>query len=176
MVRPHSVFPGAIGSGAGLPAAVEPGNGSPPAAAAVPPPVAGEDSASILVVDDEPVNRKVLVHQIAAEGYEIGKAASGPEALARIEEHPYDLVLLDIMMPRMTGYEVCRTLRQSYPLDEVGSFDRLALVGFPSKRPPTAFARQRPGRRTASGSSLRGHQSRPLADARGRRADEKMSP
>ncbi len=78
-----------------------------------------EGSARILVVDDEPVNRQVLVNQLAAQGYEITPAASGPEALAAIDRRPADLVLLDVMMPRMSGYEVCRALRERFPLDEL---------------------------------------------------------
>ncbi|MCP4664245.1 MAG: response regulator, partial [bacterium] len=78
-----------------------------------------EGSARILVVDDEPVIRQVLVNQLAAEGYAITQAASGAEALARVEERLPDLVLLDVMMPRMSGYEVCRTLRERYTLDEL---------------------------------------------------------
>ncbi|MCP4658352.1 MAG: response regulator, partial [bacterium] len=89
------------------------------AAVAAPERVAGEDSTSILVVDDEPVIRQVLVNQLAPEGYAITQAASGPEALKRIEERPCDLVLLDVMMPRMSGYEVCRALRERHPLDEL---------------------------------------------------------
>ncbi len=80
---------------------------------------AGEDSARILVVDDEPVIRQVLVNQLAAEGYAITQATSGAEALAQIEECLPDLVLLDVMMPRMSGYEVCRTLRKRNSLEEL---------------------------------------------------------
>jgi class 3 adenylate cyclase len=65
----------------------------------------------ILVVDDTPVNVKLLADLLGAKGYTVITAASGKEALAKVEaEHPH-LVLLDVMMPGMTGYEVCRTLR-----------------------------------------------------------------
>lgn len=69
------------------------------------------EGAPILVVDDEPVNRQVLVNQLTAEGYRVAQAASGAEALAFLEEHRPELMLLDVMMPRMSGFEVCRTLR-----------------------------------------------------------------
>lgn len=67
---------------------------------------------TVLVVDDEPVNRQVLVNQLALEHYRIVEAADGEQALEAFEaEHP-DLVLLDVMMPRMSGYDVCRRLRE----------------------------------------------------------------
>ncbi|MEM7584525.1 MAG: ATP-binding protein [Acidobacteriota bacterium] len=75
------------------------------------------EAATLLVVDDEPVNRQVLVNQLTAEGYRVVQAASGPEALELIEGQTPDLVLLDVMMPKMSGYEVCRTLRRDHPID-----------------------------------------------------------
>ncbi len=67
--------------------------------------------AKILVVDDGPLNVKLLADLLAAKGYRTCTAASGPEALARLDaEHP-DLVLLDVMMPGMSGYEVCQAIR-----------------------------------------------------------------
>jgi adenylate cyclase len=65
----------------------------------------------VLVVDDTPVNLKLLADLLAAKGYQVTTATSGTEALARIEAEPPDLVLLDVMMPGMSGYEVCRTIR-----------------------------------------------------------------
>lgn len=69
------------------------------------------DSAKILVVDDTPLNVKMLADVLAFKGHQVVTAASGAEALAKIEsEHP-DLVLLDVMMPGMNGYEVCQKIR-----------------------------------------------------------------
>ena len=68
-------------------------------------------SARILVVDDTPANVKLLVDLLAAKGYRPVAAASGEEALARIAEQVPDLVLLDIMMPGLSGYDVCRRIR-----------------------------------------------------------------
>ncbi|MBW2264174.1 MAG: diguanylate cyclase, partial [Deltaproteobacteria bacterium] len=65
----------------------------------------------LLVVDDEPVNRQVLINQLSLHPYEIIQASGGEEALEALERAQPDLVLLDIMMPRMSGYEVCRRLR-----------------------------------------------------------------
>jgi CheY-like chemotaxis protein len=64
----------------------------------------------ILVVDDEPAMGRLIKMCLAAEGYEIRVTASGPEALKMAEESLPDLVILDIMMPEMTGYEVCEQL------------------------------------------------------------------
>jgi len=65
----------------------------------------------ILVVDDIPVNVKLLADILTAKGYEVTTASSGPEALASITANPPQLVLLDVMMPGMTGYEVCEIVR-----------------------------------------------------------------
>ncbi len=70
-------------------------------------------SARILVVDDTPVNVKLLADVLTAKGYAVVTAASGAEALAKVEGERPDLVLLDVMMPGMSGYEVCQKLRES---------------------------------------------------------------
>ena len=67
--------------------------------------------ARILVVDDTPANVKLLVDVLTAKGYQLSAAANGEEALARIAEQAPDLVLLDIMMPGLSGYDVCRRIR-----------------------------------------------------------------
>jgi class 3 adenylate cyclase len=67
----------------------------------------------ILVVDDVPSNIRVLDAILAARGYEVLAASSGPEALARVAEDRPELVLLDILMPGMDGYEVCERIRRS---------------------------------------------------------------
>ena len=65
----------------------------------------------ILIVDDNPTNVKVLQTRLAAEGYEILTAADGEQGLAAAREHTPDLILLDVMMPKLDGFEVCRRLR-----------------------------------------------------------------
>ena len=67
--------------------------------------------AKILVVDDTPQNVKLLADLLTVKGYEVVTAASGAEALARIEAERPDLVLLDVVMPGMSGYEVCQRIR-----------------------------------------------------------------
>ncbi|MBI2158695.1 MAG: response regulator [Candidatus Rokubacteria bacterium] len=69
--------------------------------------------AKILVVDDTAVNVKLLADLLTAKGYATFTASSGPEALATVAKEGPDLVLLDVMMPGMSGYEVCRKLRDN---------------------------------------------------------------
>ncbi len=67
--------------------------------------------AAILVVDDVPANVRLLADVLGARGYRVVTAASGPEALDAVDRERPDLVLLDVMMPGMTGYEVCAKIR-----------------------------------------------------------------
>jgi len=71
------------------------------------------ERARILVVDDTAVNLKLLGDLLSAKGYQVSTAASGAEALEKIDKTPPDLVLLDVMMPGMSGYEVCKKLREN---------------------------------------------------------------
>src|SRR5918912_3850918 len=66
---------------------------------------------TILVVDDLAQNVRLLEAILAPRGYRVASAGSGREALATAAAGPVDLVLLDILMPGMDGYEVCRALR-----------------------------------------------------------------
>ena len=69
------------------------------------------EPARILVVDDTPANVKLLADLAAVSGYRVSTASSGAEALAAIAAAPPDLVLLDVVMPGMSGYDVCREIR-----------------------------------------------------------------
>jgi len=71
------------------------------------------EEATILVVDDTEVNRRLLSDVLGAKGYSMLTASSGAEALALIREKRPDLVLLDVVMPGLSGYEVCRSIRAS---------------------------------------------------------------
>src|SRR5687768_3399944 len=70
-----------------------------------------ERAATVLVVDDTPANCEMLEAILAPRGYAVVVARSGEEALQRVKSQPPDLVLLDIVMPGIDGYEVCRRLR-----------------------------------------------------------------
>ena len=76
----------------------------------------GEWKAKILIVDDEVINLQVLMNQLSLNNYDILTASDGREVLSLVKEHHVDLVILDIMMPGMPGYEVCHKLRESYSL------------------------------------------------------------
>jgi two-component system, OmpR family, response regulator MprA len=67
---------------------------------------------TILVVDDDPKIRSVLERGLRFEGYDVQIAAGGQEAMQLARETPFDLVVLDLTMPRMDGLEVCRRLRR----------------------------------------------------------------
>jgi putative two-component system response regulator len=65
----------------------------------------------ILVVDDNELNCKYLTSELEDEGYLVSTAADGEQALVAVAEDPPDLILLDVMMPKLDGYEVCRRLK-----------------------------------------------------------------
>jgi len=69
------------------------------------------DPARILVVDDNETNRDILVTRLQAHGYETLQAADGEEALNAARRHAPDLILLDVMMPKIDGIEVCRQIK-----------------------------------------------------------------
>ena len=73
----------------------------------------------ILVVDDEPLNRKLIQAMLKPQGYEVALAEDGADCLAKVEADPPDLILMDIMMPNMNGFEV---------VTELKSRDHLALI------------------------------------------------
>ncbi len=67
--------------------------------------------ARVLVVDDEPTDRLLLRRILGRQGYEVAEAVDGREALAEVARRLPDLILLDVVMPVMDGYEVCRALK-----------------------------------------------------------------
>ncbi|HYO02981.1 MAG TPA: response regulator [Mycobacterium sp.] len=67
--------------------------------------------ATVLAVDDQPANLRLLDAVLTPRGYRVLTASSGPDALALLESGDVDLVLLDVVMPDMDGYEVCRRIR-----------------------------------------------------------------
>ncbi len=69
--------------------------------------------ATILIVDDEPSNVDMLCQELEEEGYNLLTAYNGEEALIKVQEHQPDLILLDVMMPNVDGFSVCRILKGS---------------------------------------------------------------
>lgn len=67
--------------------------------------------ARILVVEDEPAQREVLAYNLEAEGYVVSRAENGEDALLLVEEDKPDIIVLDWMMPHLSGIEVCRRLK-----------------------------------------------------------------
>ena len=69
-------------------------------------------SRTILAVDDEPTLLETLAYNLEQDGYRVIRAADGREALTRFRAEPVDLVVLDLMLPELSGMEVCRIIRQ----------------------------------------------------------------
>nr|WP_321252979.1 phosphate regulon transcriptional regulator PhoB [uncultured Ruegeria sp.] len=69
------------------------------------------DQPTVLVVEDEPAQREVLAYNLEAEGFRVSKAANGDEALLLVDEDSPDIIVLDWMMPNLSGIEVCRRLK-----------------------------------------------------------------
>jgi diguanylate cyclase (GGDEF)-like protein len=74
---------------------------------------------TILIVDDEPLIVQLLEEHLQSEGYDTLHAYSGEEALQVLQKHRPDLVILDLMLPGMDGYEVCRLMQQDHRLNHI---------------------------------------------------------
>ena len=72
-------------------------------------------TARILIVDDVPANTRLLEAKLSAEYYQVASAKDGFEALRMARDWQPDLILLDVMMPGMDGFECCRRLKQTRP-------------------------------------------------------------
>lgn len=77
------------------------------------------DESWLLVVDDNPMNREMLLRRLQRENYRVTVAGSGSEAIEFLEERPYDLILLDMMMPEMDGLEMLSIIRSRYAMLEL---------------------------------------------------------
>lgn len=80
---------------------------------------------SVLVVDDEEALRSVLSNELINEGYDVRTASDGDDAMTEIDKTPFDLVLLDIKMPRVSGFEVLKHIRE-----HAGGTKVVMLTGF----------------------------------------------
>ena len=83
------------------------------------------EKSRILVVDDEEALRSVLSSELASGGYDVVAAADGDEAITSIQNKKFDLVLLDIKMPKVDGFEVLKFIKKSHPTVKV-----IMLTGF----------------------------------------------
>jgi len=79
----------------------------------------GNTSAHILVVDDEPDISALVAYHLARETYRVRTAATGPEALRALESEVPDLVVLDLMLPGLSGLDVLREIRRNEAWKEV---------------------------------------------------------
>ena len=79
----------------------------------------GARKSRVMVVDDDPDTLLILAHYVEREGFQAIKASSGAECLRQIAEQGADVVLLDLMMPEMDGFEVCRKLKNDPDTAEI---------------------------------------------------------
>ena len=86
----------------------------------------------ILLVDDEQPIQTLLSFPLQRDGYEVVQASDGREALARFSEQTFDLVVLDVMLPKMDGLEVCRRLRARSESKVAGAIWGSGGSGLPS--------------------------------------------
>lgn len=77
------------------------------------------DRPTILAVDDDPINLQILVASLSLDRYDIVTATSGQAALAILNTREWDLVIADVMMPRMSGYELCLAIRERFSAPEL---------------------------------------------------------
>ncbi|WP_234414413.1 hybrid sensor histidine kinase/response regulator [Paenibacillus sp. CAA11] len=79
----------------------------------------GEDKIHVLAVDDDPVNLRILGNILSPEKYNVVKVGSGAEALEILDYRPWDLLIADVMMSQMSGYELARAVRERYSISEL---------------------------------------------------------
>ncbi len=93
----------------------------------------GKDRYSLLVVDDNEMNRDMLSRRLERQGYHVDRAVNGREAIDKVRYLPYDLILLDIMMPEMNGYQALEALKNAQasrhiPVIMISALDDLESV------------------------------------------------
>jgi len=76
-------------------------------------------TARILIVEDEPAQRTILYYNLSREGYQIVEAADGDEAILLVQENEFDLILLDWMLPEVSGIEICRRLKRGQKTKDI---------------------------------------------------------
>ncbi|HEM47539.1 MAG TPA: response regulator, partial [Alphaproteobacteria bacterium] len=91
------------------------------------------DTYKILVVDDEEHIRRILKFQLEKNGYAVATAENGVEALAIVRREQPDLIILDLMMPKLDGFEVCRRIRQDFQTNQIPVIMLTAKSDLPDK-------------------------------------------
>ena len=105
-----------------------------------------ERRSTVLLVDDEESVQKLLTYPLEREGYEVVQARDGEEALERYREGPVDLVILDLMLPKLDGLAVCRRLREersAVPIIMLTARETRATRSSASSSGPTTTSRSR---------------------------------
>ena len=130
--------PGAAGAGAVAATAAAPAPAAELVAATAATPDAGDDApvvhrGRLLVLDDNEMNRDMLAQRLVRQGHTVGMAADGEQALAMVAAEPFDLVLLDIMMPGIDGYGVLTRMKadqhlRHIPVIMISALDELSSV------------------------------------------------
>ncbi|GAA0646269.1 response regulator [Brevundimonas lenta] len=112
-----------------------------------------ERAPRVLVVDDHPVNREVARIMLQAFGCEVVEACDGCEALEAVQAHPFDVVLMDVRMPRMDGLEATRRIREL-----PGAVGRIAVVAMTADAMPEDVVR-------CLGAGMNAHLAKPVNQA-----------
>ena len=86
--------------------------------------------ARVLIVDDEPSILKMVGKRLEVEGFEVQVAMDGQEGLAKAQAEPPDLIILDLMLPKLNGYEVCTRLKQDV------QYRKIPIMLFTAKAQP----------------------------------------
>jgi len=113
-IKPSQLFDALAGALAGQPTRVEKRT---PSRLELDPEMAHRHPLRILLAEDNVVNQKVALRLLEQMGYRADLAANGLEAVAAIERQPYDLVLMDVQMPEMDGFEASREITRRWPVD-----------------------------------------------------------
>jgi two-component system alkaline phosphatase synthesis response regulator PhoP len=92
---------------------------------------------TILVVDDEPDYASIVQGHLTKAGYQVDAVYSGADALERVRKNPPDLIVLDVMMPEMDGYEVCSELKGN---QETAGIPVIMLTAVASQVPSTRYS------------------------------------
>lgn len=92
---------------------------------------------TILIVDDEPDYAHLVQEHLAKVGYQVDVLYNGPDALERVKNSPPDLIVLDVMMPDMDGYEVCSELKGN---DKTAKIPVIMLTAVASHVPSTRYS------------------------------------